>query len=63
MGDELRNNMFDKYYKQIGATSTWANGGSDNGQHYLMNWYTSWGGGLTQDWAWQIGASHMHEFY
>ena len=63
MGDELRNNMFDKYYKKIGATDKWANGGTDNGQHYLMNWYTSWGGGIGQDWAWQIGASHMHEFY
>ena len=64
MGDELRNNMFDKYYKQIGADNPWANGGSDNGQHYLMNWYTSWGGGLGDaQWAWQIGASHSHEFY
>jgi hypothetical protein len=67
MGDETRNNMYDKYYKQIGASynnmGEWASSGSDNGKHYLMNWYTSWGGGIDQSWAWQIGASHMHEFY
>ena len=28
-----------------------------------MNWYTSWGGALDGSWAWQIGASHCHEFY
>ena len=68
MGDELRNNMYDKYYKEIGTSADgkgkWNGGGSDNGKHYLMNWYTSWGGGLGDaTWAWQIGASHMHEFY
>ncbi len=67
MGDETRNNMYDKYYKEIGASyegkGEWATSGSDNGKHYLMNWYTSWGGGIDQSWAWQIGASHMHEFY
>ena len=63
MGDETRNNMYDKYYKKIGCQDKWANGGSDNGKHYLMNWYTSWGGALDGSWAWQIGASHCHEFY
>lgn len=77
MGDETRNNMYDKYYQAIGvgarATSSqnasnygvsWTNANDPNvGKHYLMNWYTSWGGGLTQDWAWQIGASHCHQFY
>lgn len=63
MGDECRNNMYDKYYVQIGAQNKNAGGGSDNGKHYLMNWYTSWGGALDGGWAWQIGASHMHEFY
>ena len=31
-----------------------------------MSWYTSWGGTTRSDqgaWAWQIGASHCHEFY
>ncbi|MGN0592431.1 MAG: glycoside hydrolase family 48 protein [Ruminococcus sp.] len=66
MGDECRNNMYDKYYIQIGAASKGgknAGTGSDNGKHYLMNWYTSWGGALDGGWAWQIGASHCHEFY
>lgn len=68
MGDETRNNMYDKYYKEIGTSvnnkGVWNGGGSDNGKHYLMNWYTSWGGAYDQNnWAWQIGASHMHEFY
>ena len=66
MGDQCRNNMFDKYYKKIGCQSinTDQNGGSGlQGQHFLMSWYTSWGGALDGSWAWQIGASHMHEFY
>ena len=63
MGDECRNNMYDKYYIQIGAQNKYAGPGSDNGKHYLMNWYTSWGGALDGGWAWQIGASHCHEFY
>lgn len=63
MGDECRNNMYDKYYVQIGAQNKYAGTGSDNGKHYLMNWYTSWGGALDGGWAWQIGASHCHEFY
>ena len=62
MGDETRNNMFDKYYRSIGATDKWATD-STNGQYYLMNWYTSWGGALDGSWAWQIGCSHAHEFY
>ena len=62
MGDETRNNMFDKYYKTIGTTDKWDKSNS-NGQYYLMNWYTSWGGALDGSWAWQIGCSHAHEFY
>lgn len=70
MGDQLRNNMFDKYYKEIGCQNIWTS--SDNydsaikGQHYLMSWYTAWGGALASgnySWAWQIGCSHSHEFY
>lgn len=66
MGDQLRNNMFDKYYKKIGACSEWDMSNSYEGAHYLMSWYTSWGGTTRDDqgaWAWQIGASHCHEFY
>ncbi|MCR5718140.1 MAG: cellulose 1,4-beta-cellobiosidase [Oscillospiraceae bacterium] len=67
MGDELRNNMYDKYYQEISENTTWANGNAgDRSKHYLMNWYTSWGGALAssgQNWCWQIGCSHAHEFY
>lgn len=66
MGDQLRNNMFDKYYKKIGSCDPRSPGTGMNdykGAHYLMSWYTSWGGALDGLWAWQIGASHCHEFY
>ncbi len=66
MGDQLRNNMFDKYYKKIGCQDEWNTANSYEGAHYLMSWYTSWGGTTRSDqgaWAWQIGASHCHEFY
>lgn len=64
MGDQLRNNMYDKYYKEIGCQNVWGQtGGVETGKHYLMNWYTSWGGALDGNWAWQIGSSHVHEFY
>ncbi len=67
MGDELRNNMFDKYYQTIGENTSWTNGNAGYAScHYLMNWYTSWGGALAstgQNWVWQIGCSHAHEFY
>ncbi|MDE6788845.1 MAG: cellulose 1,4-beta-cellobiosidase [Ruminococcus sp.] len=72
MGDQCRNDMFDKYYKAIGC---WKNGAGINtqssgldSQHFLMAWYTSWGGALQASygdyqWAWQIGCSHSHQFY
>ncbi|MCM1226537.1 MAG: dockerin type I domain-containing protein [Clostridium sp.] len=74
MGDELRNNFFDKYYRSIegkrvdtdNMTADLYNqiGGNDmTGAHYLRSWYTSWGGAEDGSWTWQIGASHCHEFY
>lgn len=69
MGDQLRNDMFDKYYKEIGCqnimTDSSSTTNSIKGQHFLMSWYTSWGGDLSSQysWAWQIGCSHSHEFY
>ena len=68
MGDELRNDMYDKYYQKIGGGSNILNSWSNNadetaGKHYLMSWYTSWGGAMDCSWAWQIGCSHSHEFY
>jgi len=64
MGDELRNNFFDKYYKEISTTTTSSSPSTGyESAHYLRNWYTSWGGALDGSWAWQIGCSHAHEFY
>lgn len=65
MADQVRNDMFDKYYKKIAATTT-KSAPSESGMgsaHYLMGWYTSWGGALDGSWTWQIGASHVHQFY
>ena len=64
MGDELRNNMFDKYYKKIAVdTDSWSPSTGYESAHYLRNWYTSWGGAIDGSWTWQIGCSHCHEFY
>lgn len=67
MGDYLRYGMYDKYFQQIGsaADGSPAAGTGKDASHYLMAWYTAWGGGLGQDgnWAWRIGASHMHQGY
>ena len=69
MGDQLRNDMFDKYYKKIGCQNIWEDSAntanSIKGQHFLRAWYTAWGGDMSSQysWAWQIGCSHSHEFY
>ena len=69
MGDQCRNDMFDKYYKKIGCQDIHTESSGLDGQHFLMAWYTSWGGALDTfygghyDWAWQIGCSHSHQFY
>ena len=68
MGDQCRNDMFDKYYKEIGCQNMASSSAGLKSQHYLMSWYTSWGGALTASygdyqWAWQIGCSHSHQFY
>ena len=64
MTDQLRNDMFDKYYKKIGETTTKNDSSAGyDGAHYLMSWYTSWGGALDGSWTWQIGCSHSHQFY
>jgi len=44
MGDFLRNDMFDKYFMKIGAQDKTPATGYDSA-HYLMAWYTAWGGG------------------
>jgi len=64
MADELRNDMFDKYYKEIGESTTKSSSSAGyKGCHYLMSWYTSWGGAMNGSWTWQIGCSHSHQFY
>lgn len=67
MGDYLRYGMYDKYFQKIGSASngTPAAGTGKDASHYLMAWYTAWGGGLGQtgNWAWRIGSSHAHQGY
>lgn len=62
LGDFLRYNMFDKYFMKIGAQAKTPGTGYDSA-HYLLAWYTSWGGGIGASWAWKIGASHIHFGY
>lgn len=61
MGDYLRYAMFDKYFRKIGDSNQ-AGTGYD-AAHYLLSWYYAWGGGITADWAWIIGCSHIHSGY
>ncbi|GIN67371.1 MULTISPECIES: glycoside hydrolase family 48 protein [Bacillus] len=67
MGDFLRYGMYDKYFQKIGSASDGSpsRGSGKDACHYLMAWYTAWGGGLGQyaNWAWRIGASHVHQGY
>jgi hypothetical protein len=63
MGDQTRNNMFDKYYKAMGCQNKNSPTTGYESAHYLMSWYTSWGGAIDGAWTWQIGASHVHQFY
>lgn len=69
MGDYLRYNLFDKYFRKIGdysQGSTWAD--SYGACHRLINWYASWGGeipasGQNPTWAYRIGCSECHQGY
>ena len=70
MGDQCRNDMFDKYYKAIGCQDIGSSSAGFESQHFLMAWYTAWGGSTLPwysttgyDWAYQIGCSHSHQFY
>jgi len=63
MGDYLRNNLFDKYYKKIGCQDKSSPSAGYDSAHYLVNWYTAWGGDINGQWAFQIGCSHNHFFY
>jgi len=63
MGDFLRSNMFDKYYKPLGAQDPNAPSSGYDSAHYLLSWYTSWGGDLNGEWAYKTGCSQSHFFY
>ena len=52
MGDQCRNDMFDKYYKAIAKDTTIQTPSSGmKSKHYLMAWYTAWGGGMEASWG------------
>lgn len=54
MGDFLRNCMFDKYYKKIPSISTSTPGGTGprDACHFLLSWYSAWGGSIASPgWA------------
>ena len=69
MGDYLRYNLFDKYFRQIGNNhqgATWEN--SYSSCHWLINWYSSWGGEISDSgepgtWSYRIGCSECHHGY
>ncbi len=72
MGDYLRYGMYDKYFVEIGSADdgSASAGTGKSSSHYLMSWYTAWGGGLGSsqnpnggNWAWRIGSSHVHQAY
>lgn len=63
MGDYIRNNLFDKYYKAIGTQDKSSPSAGYDSAHYLVNWYSAWGGDVNGQWAFQIGSSHNHFFY
>lgn len=68
MGDYMRYNLFDKYFRQIGNNTV---GGTSTAPyascHYLINWYASWGGEIPTSgagsWSFRIGSSDAHQGY
>lgn len=72
MGDYARYNLFDKYFREIGNNTvgaSFANEGSYKSCHYLINWYSAFGGeipatGATEgSWGYRIGCSECHQGY
>jgi hypothetical protein len=66
LGDYTRYAMFDKYFKQLGCTSTGCEPATAyESAHYLISWYYAWGGSAPGggSWAWRIGSSHTHSGY
>jgi hypothetical protein len=66
LGDYTRYAFFDKYFKQLGCTSTACEPSTGyESAHYLISWYYAWGGAApgSGSWAWRIGSSHSHSGY
>ncbi len=61
MGDYARYNLCDKFFRKIGSPSQAATG--KDSMHYLINWYTGWGGALDGTWSWKQGCSFTHFGY
>lgn len=67
MGDYLRYNLFDKYFRPIGDNRLTEGTGYDS-CHHLINWYAAWGGevpetGMEGTWSYRIGCSECHQGY
>ncbi|MQA85682.1 MAG: endoglucanase [Streptosporangiales bacterium] len=66
IGDYLRYAMYDKYFKEIGNCvdiDQCPNGSGKSSAHYLMSWYSAFGGALDGAWSWRIGSSNAHFGY
>ncbi len=69
MGDYLRYNLFDKYFRQIGNNQVGATDSNPYAScHYLINWYAAWGGeipetGVEASWGYRIGCAESHQGY
>lgn len=66
MGDYMRYNLFDKYFRKIGDNQVGGTGYQSC--HYLVNWYAAWGGeipasGAQGAWSYRIGSSECHQGY
>lgn len=69
MGDYMRYNLFDKYFRQIGNNQVGGTSAAPYAScHYLVNWYAAWGGeipaaGAKGSWSYRIGSSECHQGY
>lgn len=63
-GDQLRNVMFDKFYKEISENTSLSESGTnkEKSQHYLISGETQWGGQLgDMNWISQTSGSAIHQ--
>ena len=59
--------MFDKYFKQIGASCSQDGSAAcpacmskSNEDTYLLSWYYAWGGSTTGAWSWRISSMDIY---